>query len=92
MTASSRRNLRWAAVGTAVLAAAGAQGGVAREAAADPLLDVPFTHAGDCAYECRTCQRGDNHDIVESVTRNAQSAHLETCNPGGCSSHAVTRR
>jgi hypothetical protein len=46
---------------------------------------VPPLGAFDCTHECRTCTLG--HDIVESVTLNAITIHLESCNAGACSLH-----
>lgn len=64
--------------------------GEGQEAAAYDQFSAPLTVFDDCDYHCRDCSVGtdEKHDIVVHYSENEHEAqHLETCNPGSCSSH-----
>jgi hypothetical protein len=91
MNGASRQKFGWiSAVAAMAISATAALGLGPRQVAADPLLDTPFGRVGDCTYQCRKCGGEDEekHDIVVGTKSNAQSSHLETCNPGTCAAHA----
>lgn len=86
MTGTRKTQARWLA--SVALVVSGAAALVARpvETRADPLLDLPFSAVTGCTYYCRSCGDG-KHEIIQGVSRNAGSSHLETCNEGTCSMH-----
>ena len=89
MSMHSRRKLGWIpALALLAMVVGGLLTLDASGAAADPLLDLPFTGTTGCDYQCRPCgEENDGHDIVQGVLRNATAPHLENCSPGNCSSH-----
>lgn len=81
---ASQKAMRLLVLGAIVAAPFTARVVEGNEGRSSLLLDAPLL-AG-CEYTCRECSRG--HDIVQSVSNNADSSHLETCNPDSCSKHA----